>query len=162
ILDDATAREPFASDPYVRRRRVRSVLGLPLTKQRTLIGVLYLENNLLAGVFTPARIEVLTLLASQAAISLENARLYGELDRAARSLRAHERDLRLTVDTIPEMIWSADADGVVDFFNRHGLDYLGLDPREARGWGWTSAIHPDDVAGVTETWIEHLRSGKPY
>src|SRR5262249_8622759 len=50
ILDDATAREPFASDPYVRRRRVRSVLGLPLTKQRTLIGVLYLENNLLAGV----------------------------------------------------------------------------------------------------------------
>ena len=79
ILDDASAPNPFAADPYVRQTHARSVLCLPLVKQAKLIGVLYLENNLASHVFTPARISVLELLASQAAISLENARLYAEL-----------------------------------------------------------------------------------
>src|ERR1700722_17236821 len=74
------AREkPFSADEYVASRHVRSVLFLPLIKQAKLVGVLYIENNVAASVFTPARIAVLKLLASQAAISLDNARLYGEL-----------------------------------------------------------------------------------
>ena len=79
ILDDASAEKPFSADDYIREKRARSVLCLPLVKQAKLIGVLYLENNLASHVFTPARISVLKLLASQAAISLENARLYAEL-----------------------------------------------------------------------------------
>ena len=76
ILDDAAAQNPFSADAYLRPDACRSVLCLPLLKQAKLIGVLYLENNLASHVFTPARIAVLELLASQAAISLENARLY--------------------------------------------------------------------------------------
>jgi PAS domain S-box-containing protein len=79
ILDDAAAQNPFAADAYFGRTRVRSLLCLPLVKQARLIGVLYLENNLASFVFTPARMSVLELLASQAAISLENAGLYAEL-----------------------------------------------------------------------------------
>ena len=79
ILDDASAKDPFPADHYIREKRARSVLCLPLVKQTQLIGVLYLENNLASHVFTPARTSLLELLASQAAISLENARLYGEL-----------------------------------------------------------------------------------
>ena len=79
IADDASREKPFSADEYVASRRVRSVLCLPLIKQAKLVGVLYLENNVAASVFTPARIALLKLLASQAAISLENARLYGEL-----------------------------------------------------------------------------------
>jgi PAS domain S-box-containing protein len=79
ISDDAAREKPFSADEYVASRHVRSALCLPLIKQTRLMGVLYLENNLAASVFTPARIAVLKLLASQAAISLENARLYGEL-----------------------------------------------------------------------------------
>ena len=79
IVDDASAQNPFAADAYVRQTHARSVLCLPLVKQAKLIGVLYLENNLASHVFTPARISVLELLASQAAISLENAGLYAEL-----------------------------------------------------------------------------------
>ena len=75
ILDDASAANPFSADEYLRQKRARSVLCLPLVKQAKLIGVLYLENNLTPHVFTPARLAVLKLLASQAAISLENARL---------------------------------------------------------------------------------------
>jgi GAF domain-containing protein len=79
ILDDALAQNPFSADEYIRQKHARSVLCLPLVKQSKLIGVLYLENNLASHVFTPARISVLELLASQAAISLENARLYSDL-----------------------------------------------------------------------------------
>ena len=79
ILDDAAAPNPFSADAYFRPKRVRSVLCLPLLKQAELIGLLYLENNLASHVFTPARIAVLELLAAQAAISLENARLYTDL-----------------------------------------------------------------------------------
>jgi GAF domain-containing protein len=88
ILDDALAQNPFPADEYFCQKHTRSVLCLPLVKQAKLIGVLYLENNLASHVFTPARISLLELLASQAAISLENARLYSDLqDREARIRR---------------------------------------------------------------------------
>jgi predicted ATPase/signal transduction histidine kinase len=82
LLDDASLPNPYSSDPYIAQNHSRSILCLPLLKQAKLIGVLYLENPLAARVFTPARIAVLDLLASQAAISLENARLYADLRRS--------------------------------------------------------------------------------
>jgi PAS domain S-box-containing protein len=87
ILDDASVPGAYSEDPYVRRHRLRSVLCLPLIKQTALIGVLYLENNLAPGVFTPTRSAVLTLLASQAAIALENAYLYSDLRQANADLQ---------------------------------------------------------------------------
>jgi PAS domain S-box-containing protein len=97
ILDDASAQSPFSADEYIRCNRPRSALCLPLIKQATLIGVLYLENNLTPRVFTPARGAVLKLIASQAATSLENAYLYTDLQqenserrRTAEALRRSE------------------------------------------------------------------------
>jgi PAS domain S-box-containing protein len=87
ILDDASAENPFSADTYVRQHRARSILCLPVIDQAKLIGVLYLENNLTPHVFTPGRIAVLKLLASQAAISLENARLYGDLQGREAKIR---------------------------------------------------------------------------
>ena len=87
ILDNAAAEPPFAADPYLQRRRARSILCLPLIAQTKLIGLLYLENNLTSGVFAPGRIAVLKLLASQAAIALENARLYGDLAEREAKIR---------------------------------------------------------------------------
>jgi PAS domain S-box-containing protein len=94
ILDDAATHGAFFSDPYIRRKRVRSVLCLPLIKQNTLIAVLYLENNLAPCVFTPERIELLTLLASQAAISLESAYVYSELQQAHADLKLENSERR--------------------------------------------------------------------
>ena len=73
LLDDASADKVYAQDEYVRPKRSKSILCLPIVKQAKLVGALYLENNLTPGVFTPDRVTVLQLLASQAAISLENA-----------------------------------------------------------------------------------------
>jgi predicted ATPase/signal transduction histidine kinase len=72
ILDDAAANSSFSTDPYIHKRHARSILCLPLINRAKLIGVLYLENNLAPQIFTPNRIAVLKLLASQAAVSLEN------------------------------------------------------------------------------------------
>ena len=79
LLDDALADNIYSKDEYVGRKRSRSILCLPIVKQKKLIGALYLENNLAPRVFTPDRVTVLQLLASQAAISLENAALYTDL-----------------------------------------------------------------------------------
>jgi signal transduction histidine kinase len=93
LLDDATA-EPgkFAADPYLEQRRTRSVLCLPILRQAKVVGLLYLENALVAGAFTPERLVALELLASQAAISVENALLLSK-ERAARTL-AEEAERR--------------------------------------------------------------------
>ena len=87
ILDDAAAHNPFSADSYIGQRHARSILCLPLIHQAKLIGVLYLENNLTPHVFTPTRIAVLKLLASQAAISLENTRLYADLEEREAKIR---------------------------------------------------------------------------
>jgi predicted ATPase/signal transduction histidine kinase/GAF domain-containing protein len=94
LLDDASARIAFSADEYVRRQNVRSVLCLPLIKQAKLVGALYLENNLTPRVFTSAKLAVLKLLASQAAISLENVRLYDELRTENSERQRAEEGLR--------------------------------------------------------------------
>lgn len=75
LVDDAAAENAFAPDEYFSAKESRSVLCLPLVKQTRLVGALYLENELAPGAFTPSRMAVLKLLASQAAISIENASL---------------------------------------------------------------------------------------
>jgi class 3 adenylate cyclase len=77
VLNDAMNEEEFAQDNYVRKCQPKSVLCIPLLNQGKLQGILYLENNLTTGAFTPDRIEILNLLSTQAAISIENASLYG-------------------------------------------------------------------------------------
>ena len=105
ILDDASTQDPFSADTYIRQQHARSILCLPLINQGKLIGVLYLENNLNPHVFTPTRIAVLKLLASQAAISLENTRLYRDLEEREAKIR------RLVEANIMGIfIWNFDGD----------------------------------------------------
>jgi PAS domain S-box-containing protein len=69
-------------------------------------------------------------------------------------------DVRLLVDAIPTLAWSARSDGSADFFNQRWLDYTGLSPEQARDWGWTVALHPDDLNGLVDYWRSVLASGK--
>ncbi|MET4606835.1 PAS domain S-box-containing protein [Bradyrhizobium sp. JR4.1] len=103
LLHDASSQNLFSADDYIRDRRSRSMLCLPILKQAKLIGLLYLENNLTTAAFTPARMVVLTLLASQAAISIENASLYRELaEREARIRRLVDANI------IGIFVWDVD------------------------------------------------------
>jgi PAS domain S-box-containing protein len=103
LLHDASGQNPFADDEYIRGHHARSVLCLPLPKQTRVVGVLYLENNLTPYAFTPARMAILKLLASQAATSLENTRLYGDLqEREARVRRLVDSNI------VGVLIWDLD------------------------------------------------------
>ncbi|MDC0834456.1 AAA family ATPase [Geitlerinema sp. CS-897] len=88
VLNDATAESAFVNDSYIRDRQPKSLLCAPIQGQGKLIGILYLENSLTAGAFTRDRLDVLMLLCAQAAISLENARLYENLKQS----ELHERE----------------------------------------------------------------------
>jgi predicted ATPase/signal transduction histidine kinase/CheY-like chemotaxis protein len=92
VLNDATNEGVFRTDTYIINQKPKSLLCTPIVHQGKLIGILYLENNLTTGVFTAERLEVLQLLSSQAAISIENARLYHDVEEANASLkRSHEQ-----------------------------------------------------------------------
>jgi predicted ATPase/signal transduction histidine kinase/CheY-like chemotaxis protein/GAF domain-containing protein/HPt (histidine-containing phosphotransfer) domain-containing protein len=153
ILEDASAQNPFSADEYFRQNRARSVLGLPLVKQAKLIGVLYLENNLTPHVFTPARLSVLNLLASQAAISLENARLYADLRRSEAYLAEAQRLSRTGSFgwRLPggEIYWSDETYRLV------GLDRT-TKPTFERVF---QRVHPDDRVFVEQTLEHAFRDG---
>jgi len=120
LLHDASRENPFAADEYVHRHHARSILCLPLLKEARPVGVLYLENNLAPHVFTPDRIVVLKLLASEAAISLENTRLY-------RDLAQREAKIRRLVEANIIGIGTWDSEGRVVEANDAFLRMIGYD-----------------------------------
>jgi PAS domain S-box-containing protein len=81
--------------------------------------------------------------------------------RAEEALRSSERNLKLIIDTIPALAWSARPDGSAEFFNQHYQDFTGLSEQEASNWGWTVALHPDDMKGLAATWQHIMASEAP-
>ncbi len=85
-----------------------------------------------------------------------------ERRQAADKLRASERSLRELTETIPQMLWSAEEDGTVNYCNQRTLDYTGLSAEEVRASGWLTAVHPDDVEKATRAWLGSVTSGKAF
>lgn len=104
MLADATEQNPFSDDVYLMHDRPYSVLCLPIVRQAGLIGVLYLENKQTANVFTSERLAVLEVLASQAAISLENASLYADLQGENSERKRAEKELKRHRDHLEELV----------------------------------------------------------
>jgi PAS domain S-box-containing protein len=81
--------------------------------------------------------------------------------RAEQALAGSERNLRLIINTMPALTWSARADGSVDFVNQRWLDYTGLSQEQALGWGWAQAFHAEDLGRLNEYWLSIVASGRP-
>ncbi|MEP6490289.1 trifunctional serine/threonine-protein kinase/ATP-binding protein/sensor histidine kinase [Microcoleus vaginatus GB2-A3] len=94
IFDDASSQPRFASDPYIIQQQPQSLLCTPISERGKMLGILYLENNLATGVFTSDRVAILNILCSQAAISLQNARLYQQSQEYAQKLELYLKDLK--------------------------------------------------------------------
>ncbi|XYH93311.1 AAA family ATPase [Sorangium sp. So ce1128] len=147
LLDDATARHPFLEDEYFTRRRPRSLLCLPIVRQTRLLGMLYLENSLVTGAFTAGRLSVIELLASQSAISIENAMLYSDLEEENTERRRAEQALKAIIDNSATAIYLKDPEGRFLLANRHVGNLLRV-PSE-RLLGKTDAeILPAPVAEI--------------
>lgn len=95
VVDDVQLHPDFRTDPYVIRNKPKSLFCLPVLRQSELVAILYFENNITIGVFTPDRVETVQLIASQAAISIENARLYEEVTIKERDLKDLSEKLRM-------------------------------------------------------------------
>jgi PAS domain S-box-containing protein len=145
VLDDASVGNLYSEDEYVGAKRARSVLCLPIVKQTKLVGALYLENNLTPCAFTSDRVAVLELLASQAAISLENASLYSDLQRSEAFLAqgqsiSHTGSFGWNVSS-GEIYWSEETYKIVEY-DRAVKPKLEL---------VFQRIHPDDRDLVQQT-----------
>lgn len=131
LLDDACADELYATDEYVMHCRPRSILCVPLLRRGGLSGVIYLENNLSAGVFTLTRLQTLEMLAGQIAISLDNASLFSELEQrvAARTQELLRANSQLadaeTIAQLGSFSWDLETDRTTwsdELFRIHGLE----------------------------------------
>jgi PAS domain S-box-containing protein len=163
ILDDAAGRHPFSTDEYIRAQQARSVLCVPLVKQAALVALLYLENKLAPNVFTPARIAALQVLASAAAMSLDNSRLYRELQEREATIRQDELELRRIIDAIPEAIIVLGPDGTTLGANAFMLDFTGLTLDEIQAdVSRTRRFHPDDVERLDDERRKALARGEPF
>ncbi|MDB6010865.1 MAG: domain S-box protein [Gammaproteobacteria bacterium] len=153
ILDDATRSQSFSADDYLRLRGPKSVLCKPLTRQGRLIGVLYLENKMAAGVFTAERMSILDVLAAQAAISLENAYLYSDL-------RERESRIRRLIDSNVVGIFFWTMSGAITEANDEFLRLAGYS-RDAllRGELTWQTMTPSEYHELDRQSIEQLRAG---
>ncbi|MEC4984212.1 MAG: ATP-binding protein, partial [Oscillatoria sp. PMC 1076.18] len=120
VEHDAFHEGKFSHDPYIKKYQTKSILCAPLLNQGQLSGMIYLENNLTTGAFTPARIEIIQLLSGQAAIAITNARLYAELQE-------NERRLTQYLEAIPIGISVYDRHGQVNYANQTVKQLLGME-----------------------------------
>ena len=155
LLGDASVENPFSRDPYIGQDHPRSVLCLPLLNEAKLTGQLYLENGATSRVFTPGRIAVLKLLASQAAISLENARLHTALmnenrdrQQAEYALRVSEERWRSLFENVPIGVMLLGPDDRYVAVNTAFQAMLGYSEAELRSRSPIDITHEDDRAGT--------------
>jgi PAS domain S-box-containing protein len=153
LLADASADDVYSKDDYVRRNGSASILCLPIVKRKTLVGALYLENALSPRVFTPERVAVLELIASQAAISLENAALYTDLQRSKEALEEAQH-----LAKSGSYSWFTDTDEPI--LSPELLRILGFEEHApVKTEQFFARIHPDDVALALEQ-MEAARAGR--
>ncbi len=138
VLDDAANQGEFTNDPHIRREKTKSLLCAPLSSRGGLVGVLYLENNLTTHSFTNERIQLLEVLLSQVAISLENARIY-------EALRNSKEKYRRIFETASEGIWEQDEDLKTTYINKRMADMMGYAVEDMEGRAVTDFMFEEDV-----------------
>jgi PAS domain S-box-containing protein len=138
IIDNAAVPARFAGDPYFRQHKLGSILYLPLLNRAKLVGVLLLENHSASGVFTPARLRILKLVASLAASVLENSRLYSDLQK-------REAKTRRLVDANIIGIYVVDIRGPILESNEAYLRMLGYERADfvSGSLRWTDLTPPE-------------------
>ncbi|MGO8878419.1 MAG: AAA family ATPase [Desulfomonilaceae bacterium] len=148
ILDDAQSENPFVNDNYVREKGPKSVLCLPIMRGGRSSGVLYLENNQATGAFTAGRVEMLKVISAQAAISIENAKLYRNLEESAAKYRS-------LFENAQEAIFIAQ-DGYVRFFNPRFIDLSGCSSQEVSSQPLASMVYSVDQSILSEQQTKSL------
>jgi two-component system, cell cycle sensor histidine kinase and response regulator CckA len=133
LLDDASHDEMFMKDPHIRQKKVKSLLCSPLVSKGKLKGVFYMENNLVTHAFTPDRIQLLEILFSEAATSLENARVYEALAESESKFRALTETSSATI-----LVYC----GKILYINQAGESLSGYSKNELMSFDLLDIVHP--------------------
>ncbi|MDB9511618.1 AAA family ATPase, partial [Kamptonema animale CS-326] len=171
VLLDAIADPTLANDPYIIRQQPSSILCSPILHQGKLLGILYLENTLAKGAFTSDRVELLNLLCAQAAISLENARLYEQsqtysqqLERSLENLSASNSRFHNLVDNVPGVVYQyrMSADGFISlsYISADSYSLLEITPEQAMSnWQFfDNMVHPDDAVSYQQSQTQAIQT----
>lgn len=181
VLRDAANEGLFTLDNYINKQQVKSALCTPILNQSKLVGILYLENNLTNEAFSSNRLEVLKILSSQAAISLENAVLVANLSEAKEQLEDYSRTLEVRVEERTQELktkeaklqeaqklahlgnWEFDLEEEKLTWSEEVFRIFGLDPKlpEPTILEHKKQIHPDDLQLWLETVEQISRLGNP-
>ncbi|MHC5740697.1 MAG: trifunctional serine/threonine-protein kinase/ATP-binding protein/sensor histidine kinase [Nostoc sp.] len=160
VIDDLKTNLPIIDD-YLIQHQPKSMMCLPILNQGRLVGILYLENHLTSGVFTSDRILVLNFLCTQAAISLENARLYANLQQS-------EARFQKVADNVPGAIYqlhvTADNLASMPYISSGCYNLYEVTAEEiiAGKENPRSLEHPDDIAGIEQAMMESAQNLTPF
>jgi PAS domain S-box-containing protein len=147
-IPDVSA-DPELAARYQSRGRYWTLLGVPLSTEGEIIGVITL-NRMEVRPYSDRQIALAKSFADQALIAIKNI-----------TTMESKRELQTTLDLIPTMAWRSRSDSFTEYFNQRWLDYTGLTIEQAQGWGWTAAIHPDDLAKLFDKWRQTRASQMP-
>ncbi|GAA6618797.1 hypothetical protein NUACC26_046090 [Scytonema sp. NUACC26] len=175
IVMVATVHPSFLTDPYFLEQQPKSLLCMPILYQGKLLGLLYLENNLATGVFTSARVELLNLLCTQAAISLENARLYErsqnyaqQLEQSLNELSAAQSRFHNLVDNVPGVVYQylmkTDGISLISYISADCYSLLEITPEQAMSNTefFNDMVHPDDVSRYQQSATDTIQTLSPW
>jgi PAS domain S-box-containing protein len=175
VIIDATVHPQLINDPYIERQQPKSILCSPILRQGKLLGILYLENNLATGAFTSDRVELLNLLCAQAAISLENARLYRnsqnfaqQLQQSLAKLQASEIRFQNLANNIPGMVYqfrlAGDGSTSTPYVSSGCFDLYELEPESVMAGTHSlySMHHPDDDPAIAQALAYSAQNLTPF
>ncbi|WP_445291791.1 ATP-binding protein [Calothrix sp. NIES-2098] len=175
VLIDVAFDPLLMADPYILHHQPKSILCTPIMHQGKLLGILYLENNLLTGAFTSERVEILNLICTQAAISLENARLYQrsqiysqQLEQSLEELRASDTRFQNLADNIPGMIYqfrlASDGSTSTPYVSCGCYELYEVTPEEvlAGTYNLYSMNHPDELSQLEQLITHSAQTLTPF
>jgi PAS domain S-box-containing protein len=171
LMDDPLKGNPDFADEYVRQVRPRSILCMPILRERRLVGVLYLENHLVPGTFTPQKVAALEILIPQAAISLENARRFESLEQENLQKERVESELRRNKRLLIEgqrisgtgsWSWNLKTGKIIWSREMSRIFGLATDTGEMTFDLFLSTIHPEDRARVEKTVRKAISALDPF
>lgn len=142
--------------------RVASYLAAPVVSRAgKVVGGLFLGHEE-KDFFSVRHKRLIAGLAAQAAVALDNARLF-EIARQERAeAAASERRFRFVTESVPQIIWVTAPNGDHEYFNQRWYDFTGESPEESLGQGWVNPLHPDDRERARIRWQHSLETGEPY
>ncbi|MEH2051659.1 ATP-binding sensor histidine kinase [Nostoc sp.] len=175
VIMNATVHPQLINDPYIQQQQPKSILCSPILHQGKLLGILYLENNLATGAFTSDRVELLNLLCAQAAISLENARLYRnsqnhaqQLEQSLAKLQATEIRFQNLANNIPGMVYqfrlAADGSTSTPYVSSGCFDLYELEPElvMAGTHSLYTMNHPEDRSRIAQAIAKSAQNLTPF